>query len=138
MEEGEAEPGEMPSLKRPNPITWQTPPKKPRVADASDESPADSADARQGREAGSVSASRAASSHQQQPSPAKGELSSVSVNLTSKALDMFKEHCCTHTYMYVCKAYYLHCKSICRRGCPCPARESALAFCSNATLDQAG
>lgn len=62
----------MPSLKRPNPITWQTPPKKARVADASDESPADSADARQDRQAGSASASRAASSKQPQPSPAKG------------------------------------------------------------------
>lgn len=73
LEEGEAEPGEMQSLKRPNPITWQTPPKKPRVADASDESPADSAGGRQGRDAGSMSASRAASSKQPQPSPAKGE-----------------------------------------------------------------
>ena len=72
MEEGEAEPGEMPSLKRPNPITWQTPPKKPRVADASDESPAGSADVRQDRQAGSASASRAASAKQPQPSPAKG------------------------------------------------------------------
>ncbi len=72
MEEGEAEPGEMPSLKRPNPITWQTPPKKPRIADASDESPAGSADVRQDRQAGSASASRAASSKQPQPSPAKG------------------------------------------------------------------
>ena len=74
MEEGEAEPGEMPSLKRPNPITWQTPPKKQRVADASDESPADSADiGQEGRQAGGASASRAASSKQPQPSPAKGE-----------------------------------------------------------------
>ena len=90
MEEGEAEPGEMPSLKRPNPITWQTPPKKPRMADASDESPADSADVRQDREAGSVSASRAASLKQPQPSPAKGRL--YQGHLTCKALDVFVEH----------------------------------------------
>jgi len=74
MEEGEAEPGEMPGLKRPNPITWQTPPKKQRVADASDDSPADSAEVKQGCEAESVSASRANSSRVPQPSPVKGEL----------------------------------------------------------------
>ena len=74
MEEGEAEPGEMPSLKRPHPITWQTPPKKQRVADASDESPADNAGVRQdGRQAGGVSASRTPATKQPQPSPAKGK-----------------------------------------------------------------
>ena len=68
MEEGEAEPGEMPSLKRPNPITQQTPPKKQRVGDVSDASPDDTPE----RQAGSTSASRANSSRQPQPSPAKG------------------------------------------------------------------
>lgn len=75
MEEGEAEPGEMlPSLKRPNPITWQTPPKKARLAPdaAGDDSPADSADVRQ---PGSVSASRVNSSRPTLPSPAKGTAS---------------------------------------------------------------
>ena len=72
MEEGEAEPGEMPSLKRPNPITWQTPPKKPRVAGGSDESPADTVGARQPKEAGSMSASRANSARPPQPSPTQG------------------------------------------------------------------
>ena len=72
MEEGEAEPGEMPSLKRPNPITWQTPPKKQRVAHGSDDSPADSAGARQPKEPGSMSASRANSALPPQPSPAQG------------------------------------------------------------------
>ena len=72
MEEGEAEPGEMPSLKRPNPITWQTPPKKQRVDNGSDDSPADSAGARQPKEPGSMSASRANSARPPQPSPALG------------------------------------------------------------------
>ena len=68
MEEGEAEPGEMPSLKRLNPIARQTPPKKQRVGDVNDASPDDTPE----RQAGSTSASRANSSRQPQPSPANG------------------------------------------------------------------
>jgi hypothetical protein len=68
MEEGEAEPGEMPRLKRPNPIARQTPPKKQRVGDVSDASPNDTPE----RQAGSTSASRANSTRQPPPSPAKG------------------------------------------------------------------
>ena len=106
LEEGEAEPGEMPSLKRPHPITWQTPPKKPRVADASDESPADSAAGRQGREAGSAPASRAASSKQPQPSPAKGESTYLARSTAVVA-------------SHACEACMQHCTQVQRPACSC-------------------